>query len=305
MLVRLACAFTAFAFVAFPSLAAAAAKDPVPAANRVNTRDEPLFEALCGKGNDAWVNGTHGCVRCPAYTTGGAGAEAPKPLGAAEKPELYAWPVLQVSGSFTRSRARQQMVVLAATNCEPHASNFGGSVLLDRTGPSASLIEYDRGFTPTTCKAHAVEGGRNAVLCETAYSQSGIVEQSLVFRDFTEPWDETVDHALFTLESDEVNVCSTANDADQGPFLMSNLKDFDWADTNHDGRPDAVATIQYATFPMAAPLKKHCSDLGAFWKTARKTARLAFEANANGQLVASDGTKASLRESAGLNTGAP
>jgi len=299
--VKLAC--VALGVFAFSPTAFAASKDSVPAANRVNAHDQPLFEALCGKGNDVWVNGTHGCARCPAYTSGGSG-EPPQPLAPGEKPELYAWPVLQVPGAFTRSGARQQMVVLAAANCESHAANFGGSVLLDRAG-ATTVVEYDRGFMPTSCKAHSVDGGRNAVLCETAFSQAGIVEQSLVLRDFSEPWDENVDHALFTLESDETNVCSTAADADQGPFLMSSLKDFGWADTNHDGRADAVATIQYVRFAMAGPLRKHCADLAAFWKSAHHTAQLSFEADASGQFVASEGTRAALRESAGLNTGAP
>ncbi len=283
---------------------AAPKSNAVPAANRVNARDQPLFDALCGKGNDAWVSGTHGCVRCPAYTSAGA-AEPPTPLAAGEKPTLVAWPEFQMSGSFTRRGTRQQLVVLAAAACEGHADNWGGSVLLERGAGAPSIVEYDRGFAPLSCKPHPVAEGHSALLCEAVFAQGGIVQESLIVRDFAEPWDDRVDHALFTLESDETSVCTTASDADQGPFLMSTLKDYGWADTNHDGRADAIATIQFASFPIAAPLKKHCADLDAFWATTHKTAQLVFEADANDQLSPNDSTKVTLRESAGLNTGAP
>jgi hypothetical protein len=86
-----------------------------------------LLPALCGSG--AVVKSTQqgvdsGCKECPEIVPGGAAFNSTDPAEASFS--LYG----VIYGSFTH--AESQEAVANFSGCEPHANNFGGSVLFEK-----------------------------------------------------------------------------------------------------------------------------------------------------------------------------
>jgi hypothetical protein len=294
--------------VSAPPHAAAA---PATAAATAPTTEEAVFEAICGRGNAAWENGRHGCIACPSFTASGESA-SPAPAtneAAGAAPHVSTWSQYELRGSFTHSGAREMVVTLGGTECEGQATNYGGTLLLDLTA-APRIAAYEQGFVPSECKPHPIESGRTALLCRTGSFALGVSLETVKLRDFSKPWDPRgTTEDVFTIESDEGNVCGLAADTDQGPFIAAHILSFDWADANQDGKPDVTAALRYAVFTgTAAPFKKHCANqaaIDAFVRPRQTTARLDFEADGAGKWSPTPATKVIVTRTRGPNTSQP
>jgi hypothetical protein len=89
-----------------------------------------------------------GCRSCPPFdaSTGPDGRIVVDPADDAELYELEAL----YAGSFTRPGAAEAAAVFAG--CEPHAANWGGTLLVERRGAIWVQVSYRSGFHPADCR---------------------------------------------------------------------------------------------------------------------------------------------------------
>lgn len=84
-----------------------------------------------------------GCRPCPPYTTDGR-----LDLSTREKFQLRSL----VEGSFTAPGAHE--AVAGFEGCEPHTDEYGGSILLEASGQSWSMVRYIPALITTYCRRY-------------------------------------------------------------------------------------------------------------------------------------------------------
>ncbi len=120
--------------------------------------------------------------------------------------------------------------LLDLSGCEPHANNFGGSVLLKWRGLTRwEFVKYFPGLRPSDCQKYPAQGGRETLLCEGVYSGMGIVDTSLFQVDLLSSPGDT-DTSLFVLEDSTEACLSTAS--------VQTLSSWQQVNLNGDARPD-------------------------------------------------------------------
>ena len=75
-----------------------------------------------------------------------------------------------MTGHFTAPSAEN--VLLSMNGCEPHANNFGGSVLLTRQSGKWERTWYVAGALTNSCRKIALATKREILLCEGGYMGS-------------------------------------------------------------------------------------------------------------------------------------
>lgn len=119
-----------------------------------------LMTSVCPGGAD-----TGSCGTCPSFVDSG---------GFDEKMTLTA----VTYGRFLN--AGDTYALLDLSGCEPHANNFGGSVLLRWRGLTRwDFVKYLPGLRSGDCLRYPSRGGRETLLCEGGYAGMGIVDTSL------------------------------------------------------------------------------------------------------------------------------
>jgi hypothetical protein len=121
-----------------------------------------LMQSICGPGNIAQEKGKIVCKKCPSFTSYNDGTATLTSV---------------VYGSFTKAGIREALVDLG--DCEPHAGNWGGSVLLRRTNKGWSRIRYESGFRSNSCLKIPNKNGRDSLVCESSYMGQGYFSQGL------------------------------------------------------------------------------------------------------------------------------
>jgi len=120
-----------------------------------------------------------GCRACPPFdrATGPDGRVVVDP-----QEEFYEIEAVY-PGSFTRTGAREAAVVMAG--CEPHAGNYGGTLLVEWAGGVWLNKSYRSGFHPSECKLFGLAEARDILVCrwETDHQSHG--HEMLDTYDFT------------------------------------------------------------------------------------------------------------------------
>ncbi|HEY3742087.1 MAG TPA: hypothetical protein VGL53_19680 [Bryobacteraceae bacterium] len=84
--------------------------------------------------------------------------------------------VQALHGSFTAPGAQKEVVLITSSNdCEPHANNFGGAVLLRFENGAWRKIHYEPGVTGTTFKLLRTAAGRDLLVFQGGFVQAGEV----------------------------------------------------------------------------------------------------------------------------------
>lgn len=63
--------------------------------------------------------------------------------------------------------------VIGADGCEPHANNFGGTILLTRGVPGWTMLWYRGGLRTGQCHKVTLPGGRDILVCVSWYGGNG------------------------------------------------------------------------------------------------------------------------------------
>src|SRR5258708_4139092 len=157
-----------------------------------------LLSAICGKDAQSkpGKKGTiYGCRVCPKFTSeAGQGANE-------------AFPALQLyhvlPGSFTRSGAIEAAVEV--TGCEAHVNNFGGTVLLEKIGPTWRFKRYTPGEVGLN-RIYKLKDGRALALYQGGYTGQGETTIWLGTYDFA-LLGERAWHKLIALDDSTMNAC--------------------------------------------------------------------------------------------------
>jgi hypothetical protein len=179
-----------------------------------------LIEAVCGRGNVIRKDGQLACGTCPSFVS--TNWQEPFQLE-----ELH-------YGSYTGSHIREAYVDFSG--CEPHASNFGGSVLLRQQANGWQVVRYDRGFRSHTCDLLTTASGRDKLVCQSGYMGQGYEIQSADILDIGS--NETQQKDLFSVRS---NVASC-----RPPYYQNQIVGWTWSNENQDQWQDLVVTISSA-----------------------------------------------------------
>ena len=187
---------------ALPLVLLAVCALPALAATRTHATQQPtlqqareLMSSVCRGGAQ-----TGACSVCPSFV---------EDNGLGDKMTLGG----VTYGQFLNSK--DTYALLDLSGCEPHANNFGGSVLLRWRGLTRwDLVKYFPGLRSSDCQTYPAAGGRELLLCRGDYAGMGVVDTSLFSLDFArfaagaaEPDAST----LFTLEDSREACLKTAS----------------------------------------------------------------------------------------------
>ena len=119
-----------------------------------------------------------GCRSCPPFEGPAAVSDGRIAVDGKDFFELE----LFVAGHFTAPDADQRLAVF--NGCEPHSSNWGGTLIAERHGDKFRSLRYHSGLRPQTCQAYHRPDGRDLAVCELGDTQQSISTDALSVFDF-------------------------------------------------------------------------------------------------------------------------
>jgi hypothetical protein len=160
--------------LAFGSLsgpAFAQTKDKAPNADR------PLLATFCDAAN---IKGS-ACTRAKGYRSG-------RRCDVKLQPGRY-------SGKFL-ANGTTLLVVNYESDCEPHATNFGGSVIFEQKDGASLFKGYQPGFQVNNCITIARNETQDRLICITGHMGQGHLESGVAEMVFTRDFSGTIDVSL-------------------------------------------------------------------------------------------------------------
>ena len=132
-----------------------------------------------------------GCSCCPPFDQCSP-VRGGRPRGNVD--EVYRM-ATRSEGSFTAPGLRELAVTFFG--CEPHSSNWGGTVLYRRSKDAWALVSYVSGVRPDRCQPYRLQTGRDVLICEAADAHQSIGVAKVFAYDFAAPdrrcWTDLVD----------------------------------------------------------------------------------------------------------------
>jgi len=186
---------------------------------------------------------TAGCKACPAIVPGG------NSLGSDGSGPAFSLDGV-IYGSFTRTGAEE--AVANFSGCEPHANNFGGSILLEKSPSGWKAKSYQAGFISDQCLKYRLRAGRDLMLCEGGYTGQGEIDSQLFIFDYALQGDHQTNTLLSTM--DNVGACLP------GDKIVGSIESVHLRDLNHDGMPDLVVTLKAGKVKPPAGHEQDCGD---------------------------------------------
>jgi len=141
-----------------------------------------------------------GCRTCPPFEGPTAVSDGRIAVDGVDFFELE----LYVSGHFTVANADQRLAVFRG--CEPHSSNWGGTLLAERQGDKFRSLRYISGLRPQACEAYHRPDGRDVAVCEFGDTHQSISTDTLSVLDFASEPPKTQELLSFTNQ----DPCDTA-----------------------------------------------------------------------------------------------
>ncbi len=176
------------------SAAPSPAVDPAPGGSRfldAIPTDLPPEQAqqigflsdLCNVAMHYETEGAHrirvGCRSCPPFEGPVAVSDGRIAVDGKDFFELG----LFTPGHFTSANAEQRLAVF--NGCEPHSSNWGGTLIAERQGDKFRSLRYLSGLHPQACKAYHRPDGRDLAVCEFSDAHQSISTDALSVIDFS------------------------------------------------------------------------------------------------------------------------
>ncbi len=182
----------------------------------------------------------YGCGGCPAFTS-----FADQVPSKSKEPDFELRKVL--TGSFTRAGADE--VLAEFFGCEPHVYNFGGTMILEKSGPTLKRIRWVQGPIGLV-RAYRLSNGRDLVLSQGGYTGQGISTGWVSTYDFAkrEPSEQT----LLSVEDESGNACEA--EVVKTAFISK----LEFPDLNGDGVPDLRITVRWGEARVPERYHGHC-----------------------------------------------
>jgi hypothetical protein len=229
----------AVVLISAPRLAAQEGKDPGEDLERA------IVQSICPNQvrTEKLKNGTaYGCGGCPAFTS--FAGEAPSKDKA---PDFELRKVL--TGAFTHPGSQE--VLAEFYGCEPHASNFGGTLILNRSGPKLKRVRWVEGIIGLV-RAYPSTSGRELVLSQGGYTGQGESTGWVSTYDFSKQ--EPTAQTLFTVQDDSGNFCTSDR------INIGYISKLDFPDLNGDARPDLRVTVKAGKATVPERFHGHCDE---------------------------------------------
>ncbi len=160
--------------------------------------------------------------------------------------------------------AKETNAMLDVQGCEPHANNFGGTVILrwkDLT--KWEFVRYEPGERSSDCHRFAARAGHDVRVCQTYYGGMGYTIEGFGLYDSTRK--SLSGDGLFTITSNS-GQCDTPT-LDEFEIVSVERRDL-----NRDGRPD----LQFRISERHAKTPKADGCAGTFDWSPKKTLTLEF-----------------------------
>ena len=154
-----------------PAVAQAGNKDKAPNADR------PLLATFCDAGN---IKGS-ACTNAKGYRSG-------RRCDVKLTPDRY-------TGKFLAD-GTTLLVVNYESDCEPHATNFGGVVIFEQKDGAARFRGYQPGFRANDCIVLARNEKQDRLICITGYLGQGHLESGVAEMAFTQDFSKTIGVSL-------------------------------------------------------------------------------------------------------------
>jgi hypothetical protein len=137
---------------------------------------------LCNVALQYETGGAHrvrvGCRTCPPFEGAAAVSDGRIAVDGKEFFELE----LYIPGHFTAANSDQRMAVF--NGCEPHSSNWGGTLIAERRGEKFESVRYLSGLHPQRCQAYHRADGRDLAVCEFSDAHQSTSTDTLAVLDF-------------------------------------------------------------------------------------------------------------------------
>lgn len=146
-------------------------------------------------------------------------------------------------------------LIVGMVGCEPHVSNFGGSVLLTNQRGKLRKIWYQPALITNRCLKVPSDSGRDLLLCEDLHRQTGVDEHLLFLVDPNRPSNQRMSEILRV--TDTMRTCSTHT-----PLRRAYMKRVEVGDIGENGVPDITVVVDYA---VRKPLTQR--ELGRYCRT--------------------------------------
>ena len=150
---------------------------PAFAQARAPNADRPLLATFC---DAADIKGS-ACKRAKGYRSG-------KRCDVKLQPDRY-------SGKFLADGSTL-LVVNYESGCEPHATNFGGSVIFEQKDDATLFRGYQPGFQANDCIVLARNEKQDRLICITGHLGQGHLESGVAEMVFTRDFSKTIDVSL-------------------------------------------------------------------------------------------------------------
>jgi hypothetical protein len=196
-----------------------------------------------------------GCRACPPFDKAPPDGKLPF----VEADDRTVFELLQIfPGSFSKAGKQQAAVVIQG--CEPSADpskqpgvptfDPGGTLLVEKEGPTWRALEYRSGFRPSHCMAFPRNGERSLLVCRLQGRRDNGAYAAIVSYDFAEP--SGAMKTLVAMDSNEFSTC--VGRGNKGNVVVGKIQQFSAEDIDKDGAVDLSVTVMFARTPAKPAL---------------------------------------------------
>jgi hypothetical protein len=141
-----------------------------------------------------------------------------------------------VKGHFRSATSDDALV--ATSGCEPHATNFGGAMLLTRRDGAWRRVWYEPGLIIDRCRIFRLPSGQDVLLCEDLYVQGGCEHHTLFTIAPSAPGGRRMRTVMAI--SDNLRACYVST-----RLWRAFIERIELQDLNGDRIPDLRVLVQY------------------------------------------------------------
>jgi len=163
---------------------------------------------------------------------------------------------------------------LAMAGCEPHAANFGGTVLLTSQAGGWKMRWYKAGLITDQCHKLPREDGRDLLVCSGGWTGQGITSMSLFLIDLAAASPE--EGKPFFRAEDSTGACGGMDRDHPGPIAAASIDKVAFLDRKTGGLPAISVTASFGRKAMTPAQWQSCID-GKLPPTPVKTYNLEFQ----------------------------
>jgi len=197
-----------------------------------------------------------GCRSCPPFE----GVEALPDGKVVENPDSFFPLETVVRGSFTSAGAKQAALVFEG--CEPHAANYGGTLLVEQAADGWNSLHYAAAFHPRECKTLRRSDGRDILVCRYLDAHQTTGTDTIWAFDFAAASPDDPEkgwQVIVGLSDNSFGVCMGVP---PWGIEASSVVSYTARDVNGDGEQDVSVQIRRASVPYSKALedklKKAC-----------------------------------------------